>query len=81
MIDIINVKEPINDANKLRERAWNKDIAIPTKNTISIIDEIKKDGDDALLKFIEKFDNVKLESFVVTKNEIKEAYENVTSIR
>ena len=79
MIDIINVKEPINDANRLRERAWNKDIIIPTKNTISIIDEVKKDGDEALLKCVEKFDNVKLKSFVVSKNEIKEAYENVTS--
>jgi histidinol dehydrogenase len=79
MIDIINVKEPTNDANRLRERAWNKDIIIPTKNTISIIDEVKKDGDDALLKCVEKFDNVKLKSFVVSKNEIKEAYENVTS--
>ena len=79
MIDIINVKEPTNDANRLRERAWNKDIIIPTKNTISIIDEVKKDGDNALLKCVEKFDNVKLKSFVVSKNEIKEAYENVTS--
>src|ERR1700712_5657259 len=79
MINIINVKEPTNDANRLRERAWNKDIIIPTKNTISIIDEVKKDGDDALLKCVEKFDNVKLKSFVVSKNEVKEAYENVTS--
>ena len=79
MINIINVKEPINDANELREKAWNKDIAIPTKNIIAIIDEIKKDGDKALLKFIEKFDSVKLDSFIVTKNEVKEAYENVTS--
>ncbi len=79
MIDIINVKEPINDANRLRERAWNKDIIIPTKNTISIIDEVKKDGDEALLKCVEKFDNVKLKSFVVSKYEVKEAYENVTS--
>ena len=79
MINIINVKEPINDANELREKAWNKDIAIPTKNIIAIIDEIKKDGDKALLKFIDKFDSVKLDSFIVTKNEVKEAYENVTS--
>jgi histidinol dehydrogenase len=79
LINIINVKEPINDVNELREKAWNKDIAIPTKNIIAIIDEIKKDGDKALLKFIDKFDSVKLDSFIVTKNEVKEAYENVTS--
>jgi histidinol dehydrogenase len=79
LINIINIKEPINDVNELREKAWNKDIAIPTKNIIAIIDEIKKDGDKALLKFIDKFDSVKLDSFIVTKNEVKEAYENVTS--
>jgi histidinol dehydrogenase len=79
LINIINIKEPINDVNEIREKAWNKDIAIPTKNIIAIIDEIKKDGDKALLKFIDKFDSVKLDSFIVTKNEVKEAYENVTS--
>ena len=78
MINIINVKEPINDANILRERAWNKDIEDPIKNVVSIIEEIKKGADVDLLKSIEKFDNVKLESFIVTKEEIKEAYENVT---
>jgi histidinol dehydrogenase len=79
LINIINIKEPINDVNEIREKAWNKDIAIPTKNIIAIIDEIKKDGDKALLKFIDKFDSVKLDSFIVTKNDVKEAYENVTS--
>jgi histidinol dehydrogenase len=79
LINIINVKEPINDANELREKAWNKDIAIPTKNIIAIIDEIKKNGDKALVEFIDKFDSVKLDSFIVSKNEVKEAYENVTS--
>jgi len=78
LINIINVKEPIKDANELREKAWNKDISTPTKNIIAIIDEIKKDGDAALLKFIDKFDSVKLDSFIVTKDEVKEAYENVT---
>ena len=37
------------------------------KNAISIIDEIKKEGDVALLRFIEKFDNVKIDSFAVTE--------------
>jgi len=79
LINIINVKEPINDANILRERAWNKDIEDPIKNVVSIIEEIKNGADVELLKSIEKFDNVKLESFIVTKEEIKEAYENVTA--
>src|SRR5919107_1405698 len=79
LIEIIDVKEPTGDANKLRERAWNKDLANPTKNTISIIEEIKKEGDEALLRFIEKYDNVKIESFAVTEKEVKEAYQSVTS--
>ena len=79
LIEIIDVKEPTGDANKLRERAWNKDLADPTKNTISIIEEIKKEGDEALLRFIEKYDNAKIDSFAVTEKEVKEAYQSVTS--
>jgi histidinol dehydrogenase len=78
LINIFNVKEPINDANELREKTWNKDIEVPTNNVRVIINEIKKGKDDALLKYIEKFDNVKLDSFVITKEEVKEAYEKVT---
>jgi histidinol dehydrogenase len=78
LINIFNVKEPINDANELREKTWNKDIEVPTNNVRLIINEIKKSKDDALLKYIEKFDNVKLDSFVITKEEVKEAYEKVT---
>jgi histidinol dehydrogenase len=78
LINIFNVKEPINDANDLREKTWNKDIEVPTNNVRVIINEIKKGKDDALLKYIEKFDNVKLDSFVITKEEVKEAYEKVT---
>ena len=79
LIDIIDVKEPTDDANKLRERAWNKDLVNPTKNTLSIIEEIKKEGDEALLRFIEKYDNVKIDSYAVTEKEVKEAYQCVTS--
>lgn len=78
LIKIINVQDPINDANELREKSWNKDLSTPTKNTIAIIDEIKKGGDEALLRCVEKFDNAKIDSFIVTKKEIKEAYGNVT---
>jgi histidinol dehydrogenase len=79
LIKIINVQDPIKDANELREKSWNKDMATHTKNTIAIIDEIKKGGDEALLRCVEKFDKAKIDSFIVTKKEIKEAYENITS--
>lgn len=79
MINIFNVKEAINDANELREKTWNKDIEVPTNNVTAIINQIKKGKDNELLKYIEKFDNVKLDSFVVTNEEVKEAYEKVTN--
>ena len=79
MINIFTSKEPIKDAYELKERSWNKDIVTPTNNVVLIIDEIKKNGEESLLKFVEKFDNVKLDSIIVSKDEIKEAYENVTS--
>ncbi|MDN5845363.1 MAG: histidinol dehydrogenase [Candidatus Nitrosocosmicus sp.] len=78
MIKIIRIREPREQANELRERSWNKDLSIPTKNVLKIIDDIQRNGDEGLLKCIEKYENVKIDSFVVSKSEIKEAYENVS---
>jgi histidinol dehydrogenase len=39
----------------------------------SILNEIQKNGDNALLQFTKKFDGVTLNSFVVSENEIAEA--------
>ena len=79
MIKIIRIREPREQANELRERSWNKDLSIPTKNVLKIIDDIQRNGDEGLLKCIEKYENVKIDSFVVSKSEIKEAYENVSA--
>lgn len=79
MINILKIKEPKDQANELRERSWNKDLSIPTKNVMKIIDEIRRDGDNGILKCIEKYENVKIDSFTVTENEISEAYENVSA--
>lgn len=78
MIKIIDIKEPQEQANELREKSWNMDLSIPTKNVLKIIDEIKTEGDEGILKCIEKYENVKVNSFVVSKEEIKEAYKNVS---
>ena len=40
-----------------------------------IIDQVKNDGDKALIELAEKFDKVKLKSVVVTRDEIEEAYD------
>ena len=79
MIKIIRIREPREQANELRERSWNKDLSIPTKNVLKIIDDIQRNGDLGLLKCIEKYENIKIDSFVVSKSEIKEAYENVSA--
>lgn len=79
MINIINIKDPQEQANELRERSWNKDLSIPTKNVLKIIDDIRTEGDEGISKCIEKYENVKMDSFVVSKEEIREAYENVSA--
>ncbi|WP_458745444.1 histidinol dehydrogenase [Candidatus Nitrosocosmicus sp. T] len=79
MIKIIRIREPQVQANELRERSWNKDLSIPTKNVLKIINDIRRDGDEGLSKCIEKYENVKIDSFVVSNAEIKEAYENVSA--
>lgn len=79
MIKIIEIKEPLKQAGELRERSWNKDLSIPTNNVLKIIDEIKTEGDEGISQCIEKYENVKVNSFVVSKEEIKEAYENVSA--
>jgi histidinol dehydrogenase len=79
LIKIIEIKEPQKQAGELRERSWNKDLSIPTNDVLKIIDEIKTEGDEGISKCIEKYENVKVDSFVVSKEEIKEAYENVSA--
>lgn len=43
----------------------------------SIIDEVKVHGDQALIKFTEKFDNVKLKMIKVSPEEIETSYQNL----
>lgn len=45
----------------------------------AIIAEVRASGDQALRTFTEKFDFVVLDEFLVTENEISEAYKNVSS--
>ncbi|PKL68836.1 MAG: histidinol dehydrogenase [Methanobacteriales archaeon HGW-Methanobacteriales-1] len=43
----------------------------------SIINEVKIHGDNALSKFTEKFDGVKLQTFKVSREEIENSYQNL----
>jgi histidinol dehydrogenase len=78
LISIIKIKNPADDAERIREQTWNRDLSGPTEKVESIIQNIRKRGDQALLEFAETYDNVK-ESIIVTKDEINNAYENTSS--
>lgn len=66
--DLISIKRSI-------ESGTTEQLAV-VKNIIS---DIRSLGDNALRDYTEKFDRVKLDSFLVTENEINEAYEKVDS--
>ena len=65
------------DAAKLRNSisAISDELIQKTK---LIMDEVTKYGDSALIDYTEKFDGVRLNSLKVTREEITEAYTNVT---
>ena len=43
-----------------------------------ILADVKKNGDAALLRYTEKFDGAKLDSLLVTQEEVYAAYESVS---
>ena len=47
----------------------------------SIIEDVKKNGDNAILKYVKKFENPKatLENIKFTKKQLKEAYDSISS--
>lgn len=64
------------ERNKLLERS--KIDAESVINVVSdIINNVKQNGDNALKVYTEKFDNVKLEKFQVSRDEIKRSYAHV----
>lgn len=66
--DLISIKRSI-------ESGTTEQLAV-VKNIIS---DIRSSGDNALRDYTEKFDRVKLDSFLVTESEINEAYGKVDS--
>lgn len=50
-----------------------------SKNVASIIKEVRKNGDKALLNYNQKFDNCSRKYFAVSTDEIREAYEETDS--
>jgi histidinol dehydrogenase len=77
LIKILVIIDPKSDAAKLRNFATSisDDLVQKTK---SIMNDVEKYGDSALLAYTEKFDGIRLNSLRVTNNEIKEAYDKVS---
>ena len=77
LIKILVIIDPKSDAAKLRNFATSisDDLVQKTK---SIMNNVEKYGDNALLAYTEKFDGIRLDSLRVTDNEIKEAYDKVS---
>ena len=77
LIKILVIIDPKSDAAKLRNFATSisDDLVQKTK---SIMNDVEKHGDNALLAYTEKFDGIRLNSLRVTDNEIKEAYSRVS---
>src|SRR5262245_42159000 len=73
---IINVSEPVIEAAKLRRAAPIPDSFFA--DAITIMKGVAEHGDSAVLDYTVKFDGVKLDSPRVSKEEIKQAYGQVT---
>ncbi len=73
MIKILKVNEVSND-----EIFARGNVNINVEDIVTdIIANVRKNGDKALFEYTEKFDKAKLDSLLVSKEEIEEAFENV----
>ena len=76
MIKKIKVGNAVKEAKIIR--GSNR---IPQKSVIveKIINDVIKFGDNALIKYTKKYDNVKIDSILVDKAELRKAYKEVTT--
>src|SRR5918997_6850571 len=74
------VKDAKSDAAKMRSRATNAITSNQIFQTVQfIVDDVAKRGDHAVRDYTKKLDGVQLNSLIVTKKEIEDAYAKVTS--
>ena len=78
MIKRITITNAKDDAAKLRNSANSISDDLIQRIKL-VIDEVAKHGNSAITNYTEKFDGVRLNSFKVSEEEIKQAYRNVTS--
>ncbi|MGN6632045.1 MAG: histidinol dehydrogenase [Nitrososphaeraceae archaeon] len=78
MIKKFRIKDPTSDAAKLRGGTYNPPDDID-KTINSIFKDVITNGDDALIGYTEKFDKIKLKSLRISREDIKHAYNNVST--
>lgn len=66
------------DWNSIVERP-HMDLSKLNATVSSVLEDIKENGDEAVKKYEEQFDHVKLSSLKVTEEEIEEAFESISS--
>ena len=59
------------------ERNRSSKVDAVTKDVIKIIDQVKAQGDKALIELTKRFDKVDIDSVIVTRDEIDDAYDEV----
>ena len=72
MIRIIDVKD--SKAEELFFRGEERTAEEVEKAVRAILDDVKENGDEAVIKYTEKFDGVRLSALRVTEEEIDEAF-------
>ena len=69
---------------QIEEGYWQKNRASKVRDVKDIvegiIEQVRKDGDKALIDLTEKFDKIKLKSVQVSREQIEEAYEKVDPV-
>src|SRR2546422_5801593 len=73
---IIKVADPAPEAARLRKANAIQDLLM--EDTKAIMKSVAEHGDSAVLDYTAKFDGVRLDSIVVTEQEMKQAYSQVT---
>ena len=78
MMRIVSAKQFKKDLATFMNRG-KADLSSIVSTVVPIIEDVKKDGDKALLKYTEKFDKVSLEpsKLKVSQEEIKQAYKKL----
>jgi histidinol dehydrogenase len=73
---IINLADPATEAAQLRKVTTIQDSLL--EDTKAIMKGVAEHGDDAVLNYTSKFDGARLDSLLVSEQEIKQAYAQVT---